>query len=300
MSKLHTTLFVGIGSIILAGCQFTNPFVKKVVAPSPAATPFVRDLATPAPVATDSAVATVSAAPRKGTVLGATTTQTQKKTEDTTYLYDVSFDKLEVTNFPGQTQNATLTLTNKSSEAVLWYIKLNQAQSPKYPINVNGTNEVTGTIAANGTSTVSVGTMSTDQTPLFSGSFEVVFNSRDNVVAKRMVNVIIHSTVSEMVHVNSTDDANSTISFVPNGSFRVWIENKHGKNLNWSASIEQGGDKLRLVAPSGYFLENAGAFFPVYFTSADRGGLNTAKIVITYSDDNHVELNKHILTLNFQ
>jgi len=244
--------------------------------------------------------ATVSAVPKKGAVLGTTTTQTQKKAEDTSNLYDISFNKLEVTNFPGQTQNASLILTNKSTEPVLWYIKLDQAQSAKYPINVNGTNEVTGTLAANGTSTVSIGTMSTDQTPLFSGSFTVVFSAKNSVVAKRNVNVIIHSTVAEMVHVTSTDDANVSVNFVPNGSFRVWIENKHGKNLNWNASIEQGGDKLQLVAPSGYFLSNAGAFFPVYFTSADRGGLTTAKIVITYSDDNHTEVVKHTLTLNIQ
>lgn len=300
MSKLQTALLVGVCSLVLAGCQLTNPFEKKTVAPSPSPTPFVRDFATPVPEATSSAVATVSAAPKKGAVLGATTTQTQKKTEDTANLYDISFNKLEVTNFPGQSQNATLTLTNKSAEAVLWYIKLDQTQSAQYPINVNGTNEVTGSIAANSTATVSVGTMSTDQSPLFSGSFTVVFSAGNTVVARRNVNVIIHSTVSEMVHVLSTDDANIGVNFVPNGSFRVWIENKHGKNLNWSASIEQGGDKLQLVAPSGYFLSDAGAFFPVYFTSSDKGSLTTAKIVITYSDDNHAEVAKHTLTLNVQ
>jgi hypothetical protein len=118
--------------------------------------------------------------------------------------------------------------------------------------------------------------------------------------ATKTVKVTVHAPNSDRVTINSTNDASATISFKDHGSYGIRIANKHGKNLNWSATITQGGDKIKLANSSGYFLTDTTYDTSIYFTTSDHNGLREAKIEFTYSDDNHTELEKHTLTLHIE
>ncbi len=303
MSRFSKAMYITVLPLLFAGCQLIP--AKRSAVVSPTAIPAENRLPIDFPESTMSAItATPSAAPvaAKNTSSKKTavpqTTQTVTATSSKTVTYDTSFDSLEVTNFPGQTQNATLTLKNKSNAAVMWYIKLDKIQSKEYPLNVNGTNEITGTIGANSSTNVSIGTMSTEPDPDFSTSFKVVFSSNTQVLATRTIKVTVHSPASDRIGVNSTDNADATITFKSNGSYGIAIKNTHGSNRNWSAVVEEGADRIKLTTDHGYFTTDTYAYTSFYFTTADRGGLTQAKIVFTYSDDNHNDVSKHTLIVH--
>jgi hypothetical protein len=231
----------------------------------------------------------------KGAVLGTATNEEKASPtpKPSPTLYGTNTPVITVTNYKGEPKNVPITLINKSSQPVMWYIKLKASQSDTYPININNTNETTGSIAANSTTTVNLGTKHATTGPVFKETFDVVFRNNLQILETAPITITINSEATKYITARSDKDTAETIQFIPNGSYGMLVENKQSEDVTWTAAIKNPALPLSLGFSEGTTAQYVSTYVPVVFTNDKRGTLSNAEIIITYKNAQSQEIGKH-------